>query len=282
MWQKKKTKLELAASMVHQVMPEFRTKKNVVILCDSWYAKKDPVCVVNDYLNLDIICNTRCDSVIYGLAPKPTRRKGRPAKHGRRLSVWDDFVLSDEKTEDYYTGVRRVLTNLFGTREVLAYVTSTEKDSGSRRLFFSTVFPGQLHVFCAWQEKAPLNQTESIWMQYIPLFLYAFRWNIEVSYYEQKTFWSLCSYMVRSCKGIEMLVNLINIAYCAMKLLPYQDEAFAEYRTKSVQEFRFALSGQISKQVFYTTFVDNIENTIKSTAIMNALKQLITQQGFHL
>ena len=106
--------------------------------------------------------------------------------------------------------------------------------------------------------------------------------NIEVGYYEQKTFWSLCSYMVRSCKGIEMLVNLINIAYCAMKLLPYQDEAFAEYRTKSVQEFRFALSEQIRKQVFYTNFVYNIENTIKSTAIMNALKQLITQQGFHL
>ena len=79
-----------------------------------------------------------------------------------------------------------------------------------------------------------------------------------------------------------MLVNLINIACCAMKLLPYQDEAFAKYRSKSVQEFRFALSEQIRKQVFYTTFVDNIENTIKSTAIMNALKQLIAQQGFHL
>ena len=282
MWQKKDTKLNLAASMVRRVMPEFRAKKNVVILCDSWYAKKDLVCVVNEYSNLDIICNARCDSVIYDLAPKPTGKKGRPAKHGRRLSIRDDFVLSDEKIGDYYTGVRHVLTNLFGAREVLAYVTSTGKNSGSRRLFFSTVFPEQLHVFCAWQEKAPLNQTGSSWMQYIPLFLYAFRWNIEVGYYEQKTFWSLCSYMVRSCKGIEMLVNLINIAYCAMKLLPYQDEAFAEYRTKSVQEFRFVLSEQIRKQVFYTTFVDNIENTIKSTAIMNALKQLITQQGFHL
>ena len=39
-------------------------------------------------------------------------------------------------------------------------------------------------------------------MKYILLFLYSFRWNIETSYYEQKTFWSLCSYMVRSCKGI--------------------------------------------------------------------------------
>lgn len=73
-------------------------------------------------------------------------------------------------------------------------------------------------------EKEPLNQTGSDRMKYIPLFLYSFRWNIETSYYDQKTFWSLCSYMVRSCKGIEMLVNLINIWYCAMKILPYQDE----------------------------------------------------------
>ena len=72
-----------------------------------------------------------------------------------------------------------------------------------------------------------MNQTGSDWMKYIPLFLYSFRWNIETSDYEQKTFWSFCSYMVRSCKGIEMLVNLINISYCAMKLLPYQDKTFS-------------------------------------------------------
>ena len=72
-----------------------------------------------------------------------------------------------------------------------------------------------------------MNQTGSDWMKYIPLFLYSFRWNIETSYYEQKTFWSFCSYMVRSCKGIEMLIDLINISYCAMKLLPYQDKTFS-------------------------------------------------------
>ena len=119
-------------------------------------------------------------------------------------------------------------------------------------------------------------------MQFIPLLLYAFRWNIEVSYFEQKTFWSLCSYMVRSRKGIEMLVNLINIAYCAMKLLPYQDESFAEYRTESVQEFRFALSEQIRQQVFYAIFVKNVEMHIKSNTVINALKQLIQQQRYHL
>ena len=117
-------------------------------------------------------------------------------------------------------------------------------------------------------------------MKYIPLFLYSFRWNIETSYYEQKTFWSLCSYMVRSCKGIEMLVNLINICYCAMKILPYQDEQFSEYRTKSVQEFRFELSQGIRSQIFLTNFVRNIETHIKLNVIIKALKQLIHQQVY--
>ena len=117
-------------------------------------------------------------------------------------------------------------------------------------------------------------------MKYIPLFLYSFRWNIETSYYEQKTFWSLCRYMVRSCKGIEMLVNLINICYCAMKILPYQDEQFSEYCTKSVQEFRFELSQGIRSQIFLTNFVRNIETHIKSNVIIKALKQLIRQQVY--
>ncbi|WP_456320044.1 IS701 family transposase, partial [Petralouisia muris] len=271
MWQKKESKLELAASMVRQAMPELMGKKNVIILCDSWYTKSSLVSVVDEYPNLDLIGNARYDSVLYGLAPQPTGRRGRPAKHGKRLSAERDFILSDEKIGGYYIGARRVLTNIFGTREVLAYVTATEKEGGSRRLFFSTVFPTQLQIFCAWQEKAPLNQTGSSWMDYIPLFLYSFRWNIEVSYYEQKTFWSLCSYMLRSRKGIEMLINLINIAYCAMKLLPYQEGAFSKYRNGSVQDFRFALSEQIRQEVFFATFVKKSESMIKSSVLIRVL-----------
>ena len=89
-----------------------------------------------------------------------------------------------------------------------------------------------------------------------------------------------CNYMVRSCKGIEMLVNLINISYCAMKILPYQNEHFSEYRTKSVQEFRFELSQGIRSQIFFATFVKNIETHIKSNAMTKALKQLIHQQVY--
>jgi hypothetical protein len=85
-------------------------------------------------------------------------------------------------------------------------------------------------------------------------FLYTFRWKIEVAYYEQKTFWSLCSYMICSRKGIELLVNLIHISYCAMKLFPYLDDTFSKYRTKSVPYFRFSLSEQIRTQIFYANF----------------------------
>ena len=224
-WQKKESKLELASAMVRQVMPEFSAQRNVIILCDSWYVKQNLVSVIEEYENLDLIGNARADSVIYDLAPHPTGKKGRPAKHGRRLSIDSDFILSAEKVGGYYTGYRRVLTNIFGSREVMAYVASTGKENGTIRLFFSTVSPAQLQIFCAWQEKAPFNQTGSGWMPYIPLFLYSFRWNIEVSYYEQKSFWPLCAYMVRSRRGIETLVNLINISYCAVKLPPiiYRD-----------------------------------------------------------
>ena len=282
MWEKKESKLNLAASMIRRVMPEFTAKKNVIILCDSWYVKKNLVSIVDEYENLDLIGNARSDSVIYDLPPQRTGKRGKPASHGKKLSIYDDFALSDEKIGNCYMAVRRVLTNIFGKKQVLAYVTSPEKVSGTRRLFFSTIFPEELQIFCAWQEKSPLNQTGSSRMQFIPMMLYAFRWPIEVSYCEQKTFWSLCSYMIRSRKGIEMLVNLINTAYCAMKILPYQDESFSKYKTESVQEFRFALSEQIRQQVFYAIFVRNIETSIKSNAVMNVLKQLIRQQGHHL
>lgn len=138
MWQKKESKLKLAASMVRQVMPEFAAKKQVVILCDSWYMKQDLISVTEEYPDLDLIGNVRYDSVMYDLPPKPTGRRGRPAKRGRRLSTETDFTLSDKKVGGYYTGVRHVLTNLFGTREITAYVTAPEKSQCKTSANFSS------------------------------------------------------------------------------------------------------------------------------------------------
>ena len=57
----------------------------------------------------------------------------------------------------------------------IAYVTSAGKENTAKRLFSSTVFPEELQIFCAWQEKEPLNHTGSNWMKHILLFLYSFR-----------------------------------------------------------------------------------------------------------
>lgn len=40
MWNKEESKRSLAANMVRQVMPVLHGEQNVIIFCDSWYAKK--------------------------------------------------------------------------------------------------------------------------------------------------------------------------------------------------------------------------------------------------
>ena len=75
--------------------------------------------------------------------------------------------------------------------------------------------------------------------------------------------------------------QLLN-AHRTRKILPYCDEQFDEYRDNSVQEFRFVLSQGIREQIFYASFVKNIEKHIKSNHTINALKQVIRYQGYHL
>ena len=75
--------------------------------------------------------------------------------------------------------------------------------------------------------------------------------------------------------------QLLN-AHRTRKILPYCDEQFDEYRDNSVQELRFVLSQGIREQIFYASFVKNIEKHIKSNHTINALKQLIRYQGYHL
>ena len=72
-----------------------------------------------------------------------------------------------------------------------------------------------------------------------------------------------------------MMVNLINVAYTSMKLLPYTDAEWKEYRTQSVQEFRFMLSEQIREQVIFASFADLLENGIKTKEVLNLLKQKV-------
>ena len=67
-----------------------------------------------------------------------------------------------------------------------------------------------------------------------------------------------------------------------MKILPYKDEAFSQYKDTSVQEFRLALSQQINQQIIFATFVKNVETTIKSNALVKAMKSVLLSFGYHV
>ncbi len=71
-WTKDMTKLQLAADMVRQAMPGLSNVRNVIILCDSWYAKSQLFALTKEYGNLDIICNVRSDTALYDLPSRGT------------------------------------------------------------------------------------------------------------------------------------------------------------------------------------------------------------------
>ena len=269
MWTKENNKLKIAADMVSVVMPLMEDRQ-VILSFDSWYAKRTFIQPLQGFENLTMICNARYDSALFDLPPVPTGKRGRPAKRGKKLSL-DDFAL-DYEHDGFKIGHRRVLTNIFGDKPVNAYVT--ESSSGSRRLFFCTADPAEIHMSCAWQEKSALKDVGSKDMEYFPMRLYDMRWNIEVGYYEQKTFWDLSRYMVRSKMGIERMLNLINVAHSAMKILPHHYSCWKEFHDQSPQELRFAISEQIRRQVFFATLRAKAETMRKSTSFFKSLAEL--------
>ena len=265
LWDKQKTKIALAAELVTQAMKVIGNKRQVFLLCDSWYPKAEVVELVNQFENLDLICNVRVDTVLYDL-PDQTKRRGRPSKHGKRLSI-DQFELDDTQTGDWKIGMRPVMTKLWEGKIVYAFLTSPKKGNGKKRLFLCTKNPQDIQV--CWNN----CDNETIYAygkenkNYLPIGLYSLRWNIEVSYYEEKTFWSLENYHVRSSCGIERLVNLQSIAYSAMTLLPYSDETFAGYKSASAQDTKYEISQEIQTLIILCSFGKFLE-TVKNSSML--------------
>lgn len=137
LWDKEKSKLEIAAEMVRQAMGTIGPARQVFLLCDSWYPKAEVAGLIKEFGNLDIICNARVDTAMYELPPVPTGERGRPRKYGKRICL-EDFQLSALQNGDWKIGVRPVLTRLWGERIVYAFVTAPRKGGDSRRLFFCT------------------------------------------------------------------------------------------------------------------------------------------------
>ena len=246
--------------------------RQVLLFFDSWYAKSSLMERVLQYPELAIVCNVRSDSAMYELPPLPNGKPGRPKKRGKRIHL-DDFTLSWEM-DGMRIGHRLVLTNICGNHRIHAYVSCTT--SGSRRLFFSTLNPNNLHMSCAWQERKTLRDASADGIEYYPLKLYKLRWTIETNYYEQKTFWSLNAYRIRRQTGIEHMVNLVNLVHSSLKMPPYLDEHFAKYKNASPQELRNHLSWQIQREIFFDTLVSKAQTAKNSTDFGQALCKLVS------
>ncbi|MDE5589125.1 MAG: hypothetical protein K2J60_08280 [Acetatifactor sp.] len=104
-------------------MDKIGPDRQVFLLCDSWYPKECVAGLVNEFHYLDIICNVRIDIVMYDLPPERTGKRGRPKKYGERLSP-EKSELESPKTGDWKTGMRPVLTKLWGERGAMPLLRS--------------------------------------------------------------------------------------------------------------------------------------------------------------
>ncbi len=88
LWDMEKSKLALAAELAAQAMKAIGSKRQVILLCDSWYLKAEVAALVEQFENLEMVCNARVDTALTG------SRQLKPGKGRRRLFL----CTADPKT----------------------------------------------------------------------------------------------------------------------------------------------------------------------------------------
>ena len=81
---------------------------------------------------------------------------------------------------------------------------------------------------------------------------------IEISYYEQKTFWSFGNYMVRSKAGIENYINFTAIVYSCVQLIPFQQTQYAHLQSESAQVKKQLFGMAIQEELFFYTCFNKV------------------------
>ena len=252
MWTPEETKLKIASDLIKSAMTEIGSQRNVIVCCDSWYPKAEIVKLPEEYENLNLICNVRSDTALYELPPEHNGKKGRPQIRGNKISL-QDFSFQQIEDTGYSAGKKTVMTNLFGKHPVFAIVTKST--NGTMRLLLCTAPPETLNfdTNCNGMDKALAYSEKD--KNFLPITIYTFRWHIETAYYEQKKFWDMKDYMLRSKRGIESLINLLTILYSFMTLLPFLSSDFSFLANVSPQEARFILGYYFQKNLFFDLFL---------------------------
>lgn len=266
-WQKGgPSKLQIAYDLLVELRNSLQPLGSFIFLMDSWYPRAPLLNILDAWPELELICAVRCDTVLYDLPPKRTGKRGRPRKRGDRLHL-DDFTMKACGMKGYLAGRRRVLTKLFGSRQMTAFVTGKADGTGSRRLYLSTLRCHDVKRFgsCAAAFCEAAND------EYLPIHFYRCRWMIEVIFYELKTFWSLGDYMVRNAEAIDLFLNLIVVAYAFTKTLPCIDDDFEAWQELSSQEVRHRLGRLICQRVFLWKLSRDAQSTEKQSQFEKAL-----------
>lgn len=90
------SKIRIARFLVKSVWRWLKAKKkNIVMLCDSWYSKRtlfEPL----SQLGIQCIGQVRRDTAIF-LPPEPPAGRGRPRKYGRKIDISDFYNMVQER-----------------------------------------------------------------------------------------------------------------------------------------------------------------------------------------
>jgi len=264
-------KLKMASKMIDNAMLIMADYPMSILLCDSWYPKGAVLETVKRYKNLDLIANVRVDTSIFELPPPRTGKRGAPRKKGRALSIYNDFSFI--LFGDYYIAVKHVITNLFEGQIYLTVTTPDLLNRNAYRVFISTLAPGDIQKQFKGREKGLSDSllTRIPWL--LPLFLYSFRWPIEVCFYELKTFWSFGLYMLRGRRGIENIVNMLAMCYASMKILPVLDQKYSPLADESAQTAKHLFGDAIKQELFLWRFVSKSESGINFLEIFDTISE---------
>ncbi|MEG0153613.1 MAG: transposase, partial [Cellulosilyticaceae bacterium] len=274
LYDKTKTKLELAAELIEEVVPQLKDYQ-VIVLCDAWYTKKPFLSRVLAFDFVELIGAVRVDTATYELPPPPTGKRGRPRKKGNRIDYTQLNYSAQASSENLQQATVECLTNLTERLVYATYTTTNVTSFSSVRLYISTLPLDRIRSFTViesqgldLENKPKLSDVFSA---------YRMRWPIEVMFYQEKTFWSFGKYMVRSKVGIEKYAHLVGVTYALTILLPFIYSDFSKYQFQSPQEIKYSLGAKLHDELI----MDNLLKTLqlkKNTAAFSALLEYLNSE----
>lgn len=267
-YDKSKTKLELASEMILSVAPAL-AEYQVIVTCDSWYTKKPFISEIKKFSNIHIIGALRSDTAMFEVDfESHTGKKGRPRKKGNKINYRN---LKYTKEGKFFIAHTKAKTNLTNKNVYITVTTTDIENFKSVRLYMSTIKLKKIRSFDNVSSENKPELDKSIFN------IYKIRWNIEVIFYQQKTFWSFSNYMVRSKYAIEKYVNLLGVAYSMCIILPFITETLSSYKLQSPQELKYHLSECIIKELFFDKLLETLQSAKNIITLKDAINYFASQ-----